>query len=318
MAASQLFSESCFSCRAVSDILLLAELTDFGITGSTAKAQFYCTDRTQFSLYAIPQNIDSMNYGEASESVQISQVTDGGPVVVSFINDGTNKHFAGEHKVYASVTNKHSLETREVEMGSFDVYVHFIVGGVYNSFSDYRFTSGFVMYLEPDSYFGRTTFDREIGNVYVKLENAVNFNYDDNATYHGGFSSTFTSAGSVSLSPCVANPGVYAMSYSSNCQLFTCGFTANYPDEHPIENYSPMIRGDSGGPALLAKNTGAYAEMSFTSKGTPPYYSTSEPVQYIVRGLLEDADGNGYYVLHFLRDVCASSQGWMNVFYNYN
>ena len=79
-----------------------------------------------------------------------------------------------------------------------------------------------------------------------------------------------------------------------------------------------MIRGDSGGPAALAKNTGAYADMVFTTKGTPPYYSTSEPVQYIVRGLLEDADGNGYYVLHFLRDVCASSQGWMNVFYDYH
>lgn len=95
------------------------------------------------------------------------------------------------------------------------------------------------------------------------------------------------------------------------------------PDEEEIATekaviYTPMIRGDSGGPALLAKNTGAYAEMSFTDKQHMPWYSTSEPVQYIVRGLLEDADGNGYYVLHFLRDVCASSQGWMNVFYNYN
>lgn len=79
-----------------------------------------------------------------------------------------------------------------------------------------------------------------------------------------------------------------------------------------------MIRSDSGGPALLAKNTGAYAEMSFTAKFPAPQYSLSEPVRYVIRGSLVDSDGKGYYVLHFLRDVCASSQGWMNVFYNYN
>lgn len=285
---------------------------------SEEKARFYCTDRSQFSLYAVPQNLDSVNYGEPSESVVISQTTDGGPVVVSFANDGTNLHSAGEHKVFASVTNKWSAETREVEIGSFDVYVHFIVAGVYNSFSDYRSTNGFVTYLEPDSYFGRTTFDREIGNVYVKLENTVSFDYNDSAVFHGGFYSNFTSAGSVSLSPCVANPGVYAMSYTTSCQLFACNFTANYPDEYPIENYTYMTRGDTGGPAALAKNTGAYADMVFTDKIVSPWYSTSMPIQYITRGELHDSDGNGYYVLHFLRDVCASSQGWMNVFYDYH
>ena len=79
-----------------------------------------------------------------------------------------------------------------------------------------------------------------------------------------------------------------------------------------------MIRGDSGGPAILAKNTGAYADMVFTDKTHYPWYSTSMPIQYITRGELHDSDGNGYYVLHFLRDVCASSQGWMNVFYDYH
>ena len=286
---------------------------------SASKATFYCTERSQFKLYAAAVYDYEVYSGEPSESVIISQDTDGGPLVVSLVNEtssygiGGNYHSAGPHNVYASVTNKHSGETLEVLMGSFDVYVHFIVGAEYFTY-DVRHTGGYVVFLDPDAYFGgRTDFEADLWNTYVKMTNGPSFIYDEG--FGGGFDASLTENGGIRrYSPCVAKVGFDSDrgSYEGSCSLFITDFYAR--EGHSLDEYYWMIVGDDGGPASLAENTHASIEMKFTSSNN---YSVSESVMYYSVDDHVDSDGHGYYVMHMLRDVSSESRGWRNVFYDY-
>ena len=201
-------------------------------------------------------------------------------------------------------------------MGSFDVYVHFIVGAEYYS-TDYRYTEGHVVFLDPEAYFGgRTDFEADMYNTYVKMTNSPYFNYTEG--FYGGFSASLTENGGVRRnSPCVAQVGDDddLGNYSLTSSLFYCSFYAINSSEHPLDEYYWMIVGDDGGPASLAEETHASIELKFTR----PYnnYAESESIMYYEVDGHQDGDRHGYYVMHTLLDVSSSSQGWTNVFYDY-
>lgn len=278
---------------------------------SASNATFYCTDRTAFSLYAKPTCEDSMNYDEASESVIITQEEDGGPVLVSFVNDGSNMHSAGPHTAYAAVSNKWSGETVEVELGSFEVYVDFVCGVEYFAPDVYTGTTFYLRYLNGFDYFNRTTFDQELSHVKGKLKNTPYFFYDNG--FGQGFTSNFVSIGAVSHNPCVSTVSPFPSNVGS--ELFALSYEPVGSTTTDIGSYTPDIVGSSGGPASLARNsTGVSADMVFVNYDP---YTVENQVLYLIRGDLYDSDGNGYYVFRWLKDVCADSRGWINVFYDY-
>lgn len=279
-------------------------------TASSTDATFYCSDRTAFELYAVPQNAYSFNYNEPSESVVISQAVDGGPVLLNFVETGSNKHSAGPHKVYAKVTNKHSGETLEALLDSFEVYVDFVCGVVYQSLSRFDETTCYATFLNGDGYFGRTSCDASLVSVLGKMKNIPSFSYTD--VFGNGFGSTAHSIGGIRLDPCV---GQVSPNYpSAYGQLYSVSFSVS-SGTYPIEYYRDIIVGNSGGCARLAKEGHGEARMVFTDMA--PY--TNEFSELHIRYIdLVDDDGKGYYVLHWLGDVCSSSYGWINVFYDFN
>lgn len=279
-------------------------------TASSTDATFFCTDRTAFELYAVPQNRSSYNYNESSESVIVSQETDGGPVLLTFTETGTNKHSAGPHKVYAKVTNKWSHEELVAELDSFDVYVDFVCGVAYQANSEATKVTTYATFINGDGYFGRTTCDQNLISILGKAKNVPSFSY--RTVWGDGFDSSALSLGGVSHDPCVAQ--VYPSYPSYSGQMYDVSFTCNTTG-HYIYEYRDVIQWNSGGSARLAKEGHGDARMVFVFE---PPYSLELSQLHIAFGELIDGDGNGYYVAHWLGDLCASSYGWINVFYDFN
>lgn len=92
----------------------------------------YVEDMSQLEYYAVPTHPQSHSYGSRSQSVRITQQTQGGGVRIKTISrDGwTNLlHSVGPHDAYAAVTNIHSGECVQEKVGSFSIYANLVIGG---------------------------------------------------------------------------------------------------------------------------------------------------------------------------------------------
>lgn len=273
---------------------------------------------TAFDLYAVPQDQGSKSYGARSESVIISQDADNQPVKLSFVETGSNNHSVGPHKVYAAVRNKWSGEEKTVFLGDIEVYMDFVCGVQYQTtFSGSYETRCYATFLNGAGYFNRTTCDQTLASLNAKVKVMPGFTRTDLSS-GSSFSTTVTAMGAVSpSSPCVGR--VYPAVPGSSNLLYglTYNYTPGYSGSGNIDEFTGVIigNGPTYGPAALAKDCGAHVDMVFTDSDYP--YNADLDIDYKIMGTLKDSDNNGYYVFHWLDDVCASSLGWLNVFYDY-
>lgn len=106
-------------------------LAENSVSATSGKnVQFGLKNNSTLKLYAKAMASTEADYSDngISQSISISQESTGGPLRMSFVETGSNNHTAGPHNVYASITNKHSGESREEFLGDFRVYIHFIAG----------------------------------------------------------------------------------------------------------------------------------------------------------------------------------------------
>lgn len=282
-------------------------------TASSTDATFYCSDRTAFELYAVPQNAYSFNYNEPSESVVISQAVDGGPLLLNFVETGSNVHSAGPHSIHGKVTNKWSGETVDVDLlngGSFDVFVHFVLGSRYECYDDGDEITLIADWLCPD-LFSRTSVYDYIDEVYYYLDAS-----EQNANYQG------THAAWIDMERTNSASNVDDSSYSVNFldtggwQEYAGGRFYYDTDTNGQETWAARFYHDECrlnsikvGQGLQNMNQ-RFARLN----GETGKYVDDGNIKYAgANHNFKDVSGNGYYVFHWLKDLCASTYGWINI-----
>lgn len=260
----------------------------------------------------MPQNSYSFNYNEPSESVVISQAVDGGPVLLSFVETGSNVHSAGPHTVYAKVTNKWSGETLDVDLlngGSFDVFVHFALGSRYECYDDGGEISLFVDWVCPD-LFSRTSIWDFIEEVYYYMDAS-----EQNAYYQG------TRAAWIDMERTNSVANVDNSSYSVNFidvggwQEFAGGRFYYETDSGGHETTAAGFYHQECRLNSIKVGQGLqHMNQRFAKLGLSGKYEDDGNIKYAGASLdFKDASGNGYYVFHWLKDLCISSYGWINI-----
>lgn len=258
---------------------------------------------------------DSMPYGK-SESIEISQDKPGENLRMSFVEKAYNYHTAGPHKVYACVTNKHSGEKKEEEIGSFDVYVHFIMGlqtdivsGSYDSYA-----GSVLVHPQIISDMERTSYGERYNSSPVKV--------------------LVTRAASPEYpSPDLDRPSIifrYDPGLVSNYAEAVEAHPANYGSFQTLIEYTAEAQKDYYGnyyaEALdfmemcsFEDNHYRFCQLlsselmldvmfdNYTSSGIKIFNKTAWDD-------LMDASGNGYYVFHRLADLRKDSNNWIPLF----
>ena len=285
-------------------------------TAVSSNAYFNVTERSYLELYALVLDDGSL-YGtdSHSESVIISQAYDGADIVATIYEDGSsNTHSAGPHSIHAKVTNKWSGETLDVDLlngGSFDVFVHFVLGSRYECYDDDGYEITLIAdWLCPDLY-SRTSVYDYIEEVYYYLDAS-----EQNAYYDG------TRAAWIDMERSNSVSNVDNSSYSVNF-LDTGGWQEyaegrlNYDTDAyghettAAEFYHQACRLNSVkvGEGLQHMNQ----RFARYNRDTDKYVDDGN-IKHAGASLdFKDASGYGYYVFHWLKDLCASTYGWINI-----
>ncbi len=272
------------------------------VTASSSNAVFYCSDRTYFSMYSKPlmSGLATVTSGSLSQSLMVSQETDGGPVTLSFLETGTNGHSAGPHDIYATVRNKWSAQWDEpeppveVKLGSTNVYIHFICGSRYKSSG----SSSLILSTEWQTdqtgapNFMRTT----VGQRYNDIHYAVGLSDGEISGFSNGDKASFTMSSAKTSSINGKVTGFVGETYAY--------MTVNYGVYS-----SGYIQGlvASNSPDLGRK---IWSDQHFFNISSEEFVDELD----VSWGENHDAEGNGFIVLHWLKNVCQASNGWLNVF----
>lgn len=273
------------------------------VMASVNNAVFFCSDRSYFKMFAEPTSLTGTpsSIGGCSESVQVSQEEDGGPVKISFVETGTNGHSAGPHDIYASVQNKWSAQWDEpeppvkVKLGSTNVYIHFVCGSKYSSTSSTSMvlSSEWVKDKNGMPNFTRTTVGQRYNDIKAAIRlsggSIVGMNNKVQATY----SMMYTMSSEVS-------------GYATGSVGFMYGsVNLTYTDDGDI--LQGMVIDNS--PEVGRFPSGFYADQHFLTVNKKIVDELE-----VKWGDFMDAGGGGYFVVHWLRNVCRTSNGWLNVF----
>ena len=284
-------------------------------TAGSSNAYFNVSERSYLNIYAKVLSGDSSSASDgSSENIMISQAYDGAPLVFTIEEDGYSSHSAGPHSVHGKVTNKWSGETLDVDLlngGSFDVFVHFAAGSTYECVDDGYEITFYADWVSPD-LFSRTSVLGFIDEVYYYLD------VSEQLAYYEGVQ--------VAWLDCERENSVWNVddsSYSVNFldlsgyQEYGGGrfyFEKDYGDHERWEaaNYHQECRLNSwkvGDGMRYMHQSWARLNLS-TNK-----YEDAGSIKYVgADGGFNDSSGNGYYVFHWLRDLCASSYGWIPIF----
>lgn len=284
-------------------------------TAVCSNAYFNVTERSYLELYALVLDGGSA-YGTDghSESVIISQAYDGADIVATIYEDGSwNTHSAGPHSIHGKVTNKWSGETVDVDLlngGSFDVFVHFVLGSRYECYDDGYEITLIADWLCPD-LFSRTSVYDYIDEVYYYLDAS-----EQNAYYQGSRAAWIEMVHTNSAS------NVDNSSYSVNFldtggwQEYAGGRFFYDTDTYGHETWAAVsyhqecrLNSIKVGEGLQNMNQ-RFARFNLATNK----YVDDGNIKYAgANHNFKDASGNGYYVFHWLKDLCASTYGWINI-----
>jgi hypothetical protein len=282
-------------------------------TATSSGAYFNVTERSYLSFYTVPLNGESLYDSDGhSPSIMVSQVSDGASVVVSVVEDGSNAHSAGPHTVYAKVTNKWSGETLDVDLlngGSFDVFVHFALGSRYECYDDGDEISLYVDWLCPD-LFSRTSLWDFIEEVYYYMDAS-----EQNAYYQSSL------AAWIDMERTNSVPNVDNSSYSVNFidiggwQEYAAGRFYYEKDSGGHETWAAGFYHQECRLNSIKVGQGLqHMTQRFAKLGLSDKYEDDGNIKYA--GAIHDFNddsGYGYYVFHWLKDLCASTYGWINI-----
>ena len=284
-------------------------------TAVSSNAYFNVTERSYLELYALVLDGGSLSGSDGhSESVIISQAYDGADIVATIYEDGSsNSHSAGRHSIHGKVTNKWSGETVDVDLlngGSFDVFVHFVLGSRYECYDDGDEITLIADWTCPD-LFSRTSLWDYIDEVYYYLDAS------EQNTYYSG-----SRAGWIDMERTNSASNVDNSSYSVNS--LDIGGWQEYAGGHiyydtdgwghetlAAEWYHQEARMNSMkvGQGLQNMNQ-RFARLNFATNK----YVDDGNIKYAgANHGFNDDSGYGYYVFHWLKDLCASTYGWINI-----
>lgn len=294
-------------------------LIDNSISAPSGKNVHFGLRKTDgLSLYAravASTEVGSMSEGK-SESIEIVQDNPGENIRMSFVEKEYNDHTAGPHKVYASVTNKHSGEKKEEEIGSFDVYVHFIMGlqtdiisGSYDSYAGSVFVHPQIISdMERTSYGNR--YDSSPIKVLVTRASAPEYPSMDVGRpsiifrYDPGLVNNYSAAVEAhpsdygSFKTLIEYTAEAQKDYNGNYYFEALSFMENCSFEDNHYRFCQLLSSEMQLDVMFD---------NYTTSGMKVFNKTAWDD-------LMDASGNGYYVFHRLADLRKDSNNWIPLF----
>lgn len=243
-------------------------------------------------------------------AVQVSQASNGGPLTLTLSDNGLTGsdgtwHTAGPHRVMISATNGPSGETLSGEITSestrFSVFVHYIAAGAYDGNGDSS-SPGLDFYA---TYMGGDNVYKSAFGANVLEAWSVRARWRESwAGYRNITDRSGNNCGNFYLDNYFHSSQIYPSSHSADYILSTLYFTmSGTGDKEAVaqsvadgsfwygSQYPCQFRFDKGGDE--------YSELDYIYGNLK--YSVG-PYDY------------GYFIIHWLKDVCAESGGWLNVF----
>ena len=250
------------------------------------------------SLIAVPTDPGSDGYSEGvSQSVEVSLDEDTmSRIRISFKDSETIRHSAGPHEIRATVTNKRSGETMTGAVGTFKVYVDFVVG----------------VDLELE-YLGDTQADFRVWPVMLSAVSRTSC-----GTWFAGFGVSTDDAETQTLSYEVYDTTLHDyVKVASGTKVQKSPTFAHY-EEPFYDLYTVSLKKEDSytGFAFDEIDEAGFMERFggqiwlLATNGDP-----KTEVNVIVDGMKDDDNGGvGYYTFHRLKDLCSSSRGWVKLY----
>lgn len=255
---------------------------------SSSNCYFNVSDRNNITLWVTATNADSECYGVQSESVFVSQVADGDPLKLEFVDNGTNHHSVGPHDIYATVTNKWSGETIDVKLNTnpIGIYIDLVCAG------EFWFDSMLEASIRTVCV---SDWNRTSLNLYDYVSELKTFVHGIHFFYREGSEYIMTSTSS----DWDGNNPDFEEVLIASC---TWDYTNPY-----CPSWTQLSNGDWD--ELIG--TSSVFNVQFYDNASPPVN-----IKSIIYESLRDSTGGGYYIFHRLYDLYSNTHGWKNILDN--